>query len=180
MPLFNNFPYTNFHQMNLDFILKKVKIIDDLDATVQELTGKYNQVFNKVNELDQLYTSFASDMQRQFNELTASVNQTVSTATTNMFNFLTNELQRFERNINALGVRVSNVEQSLTTSIYMESPFTGETVPVQQVIYDLASLHTTDALTAAEYDAAELTAAAYDALQLTAYQYDWNGHSYIN
>ena len=180
MPLFNNFPYTNFHQMNLDFILKKVKIIDDLDATVQELTGKYNQVFNKVNELDQLYTSFASDMQRQFNELSANVNQTVSTATTNMFNFLTNELQRFERNINALGVRVSNVEQSLISANYMESPFTGETVPVQQVIYELASLHTTDALTAAEYDAAELTASAYDALQITAYAYDWNGKQYIN
>ena len=33
MPVFENFPYTNFHDLNLDWILNKVK---DLDKKVNE------------------------------------------------------------------------------------------------------------------------------------------------
>lgn len=58
---------------------------------------------------------------------------------------------------------------------YMNSPFTGEYVPITTVINELAFLHRSDALTASEYDVKELTADDYDTLQLTAYQYDWSG-----
>lgn len=57
---------------------------------------------------------------------------------------------------------------------YMISPFTGETVPLQEVIYDLAQLHM-GGLTAEEYDLKELTAEYYDSLELTAFNYDWFG-----
>lgn len=58
---------------------------------------------------------------------------------------------------------------------YMNSPFTGDYVPITTVINELAFLHRSDALTASEYDIKELTAQAYDDLMLTAYQYDWSG-----
>ena len=29
MPVFENFPYTNFHDLNLDWILNKVKALDE-------------------------------------------------------------------------------------------------------------------------------------------------------
>ena len=58
---------------------------------------------------------------------------------------------------------------------YMNSPFTGEYVPIVTVINELAHLHKADCLTASEYDALDLSAADYDAYDLTAFDYDWSG-----
>lgn len=62
---------------------------------------------------------------------------------------------------------------------YMYSPFTGDYVPITTVINELAFLHRSDALTAAEYDALNLIAADYDAEDITAYDYDWNGKTIL-
>lgn len=55
---------------------------------------------------------------------------------------------------------------------FMNSPFTGEYVPVSDVINMLANLHK-DGLTATEFDALALSATAYDNKKWTAYYYDW-------
>lgn len=62
---------------------------------------------------------------------------------------------------------------------FMYSPFTGDYVPIITVINELAFLHRSDALTAAEYDALQLTAADYDAEDITAYDYDWSGKTIL-
>ena len=61
---------------------------------------------------------------------------------------------------------------------YMLSPFTGEYVPLQEVIDKLAQFHM-EGLTASEYDAKDLTATAYDDLALTAFNYDWFANQLI-
>lgn len=62
---------------------------------------------------------------------------------------------------------------------YMTSPFTGETVRLEIVINELASLHKDDALTAGEYDALSIDADYYDSLDLTAFDYDWHGKTLV-
>ena len=62
---------------------------------------------------------------------------------------------------------------------YMYNPFSGEYVPISQVVLELSYLHQSDTLTASEYDLKDLTASEYDALDLTAYEYDWHGKSLI-
>lgn len=180
MPLFNNFPYTNFHEMNLDWLISKVKELEPLQASVNEIAGKYNTMYNKVVQLSTQFDEFASDMQDQFNQFAASAADYVTDAVNSMVTELTIFQDNIASRVSAVETRMDNVERTLVNSAYMDSPFTGEYVPVQEVIYQLASLHTTGALTASEYDAAELSASAYDALQLTAYEYDWNGSSYIS
>ena len=180
MPLFNNFPYTNFHEMNLDWVIKKVKEIDQISKTVNELLGKYNAMFNKVTDLSTEFDTFNAQMQAAFNQYKTETTAYINTVLDNFSVLLDQQSEYYDRQLNQMDTRLTNIENTVVRAAYMESPFTGETVPVQQVIYELASLHTTDALTAGEYDAAELTAAAYDALQLTAYQYDWNGSTYIS
>ena len=180
MPLFNNFPFTDYHQMNLDFILKQVRQIDELNRQVSELAGKYTDMYNKVTDLNALYTNFVEDVDQSitntFNILGQWLTDQVDVLNASVYAVLEQQ--------NALltdyGLRLDHMENTVAAAYYMESPFTGERVPMQEVIYQLASLHTTDALTAAEYDAADLTAAAYDALDLTAYAYDWNGATYIS
>lgn len=180
MPLFNNFPYTNFHEMNLDWVIKKVKEIDQISTTVNELLGRYNAMFNKVTELSTEFDSFNAEMHAAFEQYEQEADQYITSALDSFTTLLNQQAENYDRQLAQMNARLTNIENTVVRAAYMESPFTGETVPVQQVIYELASLHTTDALTAGEYDAAELSAAAYDALQLTAYQYDWNGSTYIS
>lgn len=62
---------------------------------------------------------------------------------------------------------------------YMINPFTGELVPLKEVIMSLVGLHRGDALTATEYDALDLDATTYDAYDLTAYDYDFSGKTLL-
>lgn len=55
MGLFEQFPYTNFHDLNLDFILKEIeKLIEEvkaLDVWSEEFTEKYNQLWDLYQDL---------------------------------------------------------------------------------------------------------------------------------
>lgn len=62
--------------------------------------------------------------------------------------------------------------------VYMYSPFTGEYVPVKDVVYKLAQFHM-DGLTAEGYDDKNLTADDYDNLNLSAFDYDWFANQLI-
>lgn len=50
MPVFENFPYTNFHDLNLDWILNKVKELDekvngDFDAVIESYVEEHLSQF---------------------------------------------------------------------------------------------------------------------------------------
>lgn len=55
---------------------------------------------------------------------------------------------------------------------YMYSPFTGQYVPIEQVVNQLADLHK-QGITAQVYDSRLVTAEEYDDLEIGAYEYDW-------
>lgn len=63
--------------------------------------------------------------------------------------------------------------------LYMIDPFTGNYVPLKDVIMSLVGLHRGDALTASEYDALDIDATTYDAYDLTAYDYDFSGKTLL-
>ena len=63
---------------------------------------------------------------------------------------------------------------------YMPDPFTGATVPVKQVVSELADLHRVYGLTASDYDALSLDASYYDNLSITAYDYDFHGATLVH
>lgn len=50
MPLFNNFPYSNLHELNLDWIISKLKDVDKAQITAQEANTLLNQVSGKADE----------------------------------------------------------------------------------------------------------------------------------
>lgn len=180
MPLFNNFPYTNFHEMNLDWLIRKVRELEPLQDSVNEIAGKYNDMYNRVVQLSAQFDEFSSDMQAQFDQF-ANAAADYITGRLDMAMDLLNVFRGvIAQRVADVEVRMDNVERTVVNAAYMDSPFTGESVPVQDVIYQLAGLHMTGAITAGDYDAAELTASAYDALDLTAYTYDWDASSYIS
>lgn len=57
---------------------------------------------------------------------------------------------------------------------YMNSPYTGQYITVQDVISQLVAQKKTNSLTAGIYDSLKLTAKEYDDKKVTAFDYDWN------
>lgn len=80
MGLFEQFPYSNFHELNLDWIIQTVK---DLDEKVNSIEDRiYNrakaytdeqvgQLRNEFNELVNEFVAFKTEVNQMFNQYTA-------------------------------------------------------------------------------------------------------------
>lgn len=169
---FERYPYTNFHDLNLDWIIQQVtewakewaqvkELIEKIDYDFQEFETRLRNVEVGEARLE----GIAARLEINYNNL-AQIVAGLQSLTEVMQQHITN-------NYEELDARVTELEETAVT--YMFSPFTGLYEPVTTVIGELAQFHLEDALTAAEYDALDLTASYYDAKVLTAYQYDSSG-----
>ena len=50
MPLFDHFPYSNLHELNLDWIISKLKDVDKAQMTAQQASDLLDQVSDKADE----------------------------------------------------------------------------------------------------------------------------------
>lgn len=174
--VFEHFPYTNMHDLNLDWIIKKVEGWSVEWAEVKEAYAEFAYDLSSIEaQLDQLQLT-ADDHTLQIQNLNGLVAQDMNDLhqlKTNLdaaFNTLDNILSNMEGRIEAI---------ETNATFYMYSPFTGQYEPLSQVIMELASFHLEDALTAAEYDALDMTAGYYDGKDLTAIQYDSSGKTLL-
>lgn len=201
--MINKYPYTNFHELNLDWIveemLKVSKDVETINKWKDEWTDEFEDIRTLIDDLNTKYTSLEAD----FNNLVTTVNTNFTILTnefTNKFNaqedkinllfekqkkevsdrldtFQTevrNTLNLMNSRIDAMNNRLNYVLDNLLDNVLMVNPFTGLKESVVNVINYLSSLHMVDGITANEYDLLELTATYYDGKELTATQYDIN------
>lgn len=80
MGLFEQFPYANFHELNLDWILKKIKELDEKVNNIEDRILKESNAYtdqqiaiirNEFNELEDEFIAFKSDVNAQFAAYTA-------------------------------------------------------------------------------------------------------------
>lgn len=213
MPLYDsnfpfNYPYTNFHELNLDWILAKVKELDSsvaevlawklswddtLNAITNELTileGRVNDLTSQqiafIQEINQKFADLAEQNRQEIADLIQSVDERFHildlqvTGRLDQQDVLINaEIQSMTGQITGLANELEQAILDLGSTFMVSNPLTGEQTTVQGAINALAALHALDALTAGAYDALALTASTYDAKGLTAYQYDFQGGNYL-
>lgn len=92
MGLFEQFPYTNFHDLNLDWIIKALKDLDEkvdtieeriteaaklyVDARIKEFVdGPMQDMQNQINALDKEMDSFQASVNKQFADYTAATDK---------------------------------------------------------------------------------------------------------
>ena len=177
--MFNEYPYTDFHELNLDFILKKMKELEgQLEIIKQEAieAATENAKAYVDEQLDSFYAEFDA-LKLQF----AVISNQVSTLT-NSFNAFTayveNEIQRIKDTVDAdiQGVLASTdqkisdakteIYENLATElakIKVINYFTGEKISVQDMFNYLAMLHVSDSI---DYDTMALRAKTYSQLAL--------------
>ena len=198
MGFINQFPYSDFHELNLDWLIKITKENQDQIAYL-------NEEFAKIEVLTEEH------IQQMINQSIAANNVAVYSAIEKVKNDLTDALNALNVDITArykaytdaqialqkiyidnqdtfyfeaaktysddnLNLAKLYTDNKVLTYTKMINPITGVYEDVRNVVDDIVSyFHTGDSLTAYEYDTLELTAQGYDNYQLTAYDYDFNG-----
>lgn len=187
----NQFPYTDFHEMNLDWLIQKTKqlqaemievqkVIHDIEILTEEqiiamieaaIANNNNQLYAKMTKLyEDITAEYQSYISNQINMLTVYVdNQDVH------YDLLAQGYAD-----QAYNNAKAYVDAEVLDYTMMINPVTGEYEDVRNVVTDIVTyFHTEDALTAGEYDTLELTAEDYDNYEITAYDYDFNGKTIL-
>ena len=203
----HKYPYENFHELNLDWVLSKInefqQNLDDLeervtqaaiaaakeyvDIEVADIRLDLANLHDEVDELNRNFTETVDQLQLQYN--------TFVTAVDNSINRLVHRIEDFEDEINAtvIGltalmdqkIAVNNeyildqVAQGLI-NLKVLNYFTGELVTVQNMFDTLAMLHLDNPITYTELANSNITYAQLAALNMTYSELAIKGNSFIN
>lgn len=191
MGLYEHFPYSNYHELNLDWLLSKVKeiqsSIDTINSWKETFSAQINaQISNLISEVNEEFTQLKADIEKEFTDYRTETDakfEAQRAETDKQFASLTDavnaRLTAFDGRIADIESKLHDIENNLPTLVHVTNPFTGMSDIIQNVINALADAQRGDALTASAYDALTKTAAGYDAYNITAVNYDFNGKSML-
>lgn len=187
MGFINQFPYSDFHELNLDWLLSTTK---DLKEKIQYLMEEFAKIEimteDQINAMiHQAITTNNIDLYNRMNQLKTDITleyKDYVDSSINLFKvYVDNQDVHYDElasnyALNAINVSEAYTDTKLVDYTYMINPITGEYDDVRNVVNDIVEyFHTDNTLTAGEYDALDLTAQAYDNYELSAFDYDFNG-----
>lgn len=177
MGIFNNYPYTDFHEMNLDWVLRILKEMDSrIDVLKDEIlreaieaTEEY--VDEKMADVLSEFADLKSDfivLQSNFNSLNAEFIQ-LRNETQNKLTQLENDIinavigvnQRTDLLLQNMYDQIFSDLSTQLSQIKVINYFTGEQVSVQDMFNYLAMLHLNDSI---DYDTMAYRAKTYTQL----------------
>lgn len=191
----NQFPYSDAHELNLDWVIKTVKILSDhVDALQEEMNQIEVMTKEEIESMIQLAinTEVYPKMEEQKNQITQEYQAYVQSRISDLTAYIDNINAELRIYIDNQDIYYHQIAQSYTDNALIEAkqytddkilnvtmminPITGEYDDVRNVVSDIVYyFHSDNSLTAAEYDALNLTAQAYDAYNLSAFDYDFHG-----
>lgn len=187
MDFIHKYPYSNLHELNLDWLIDETKkliaemqIVQETLAQIEILTE--DQIKALIN------SAIATNNIELYNRMLEYYNQ----VTNEYKSYCNNQIAQLKIYVDNQDVYYDNLAKSYADNALVQSktytdsqvlnytmminPITGQYEDVRNVVNDVVMyFHTENSLTAGEYDALDLTAGAYDAYDLTAYDYDFNG-----
>ena len=191
MGFINQFPYSDFHELNLDWLIKitkessaKISYLEEEFSKIEILTESYIQMM-----IDQAIASNNIQIAATLQELHAQITNEYQAYVQGRINQLTTYINNQDSHYDQLAQGYAAQAQANANAYtddkvlnytMMINPITGQYEDVRLVVDDIVSyFHTQDSLTAAEYDALDMTAGYYDGKQLNAYDYDFNGKTLL-
>lgn len=191
MGFINQFPYSDFHEMNLDWLIKQTKASMDAITKLQEQMAQI-EVLTEEQINAMINAAIASNNIILYNSMLELKNE----LTEAYKNYTNNQIAQLKIYVDNQDVYYDNLaksyadtalinakaytDQSVLDYTMMINPITGEYQDVRIVITDIFNnFLTNDSLTAGEYDALDLDAETYDLKELTAYDYDFNGKNLL-
>lgn len=180
----NKYPYTDFHELNADYLLKRLKKVEELLATIKE--DIESDVLAWVQEQLIPYEQQLNDLIAEVQNLERSTQETLEQYDTRINNFINQingeiveirtELINSINAVNALTdlkieqnniYLLNEITENVGDLFVVLNPFTGETITIQEMVDYLSAFHINDAI---DYDTMATRALTYtqvDALNIT-------------
>lgn len=177
MGFFDKYPYTDFHELNLDWLIGQMKALEEhVDNTYNELYNRLktdmeqyidDEIASILSEFTVLKQEFA-DLERDFATLSGVFDAYVLEINTKIANInarITAEIQGVNDRTDVLIASnnqfiIDTMSQQLRNMTVINF-FTGELVTIQDMFNYLAGLHLTDSI---DYDTMALRAKTYTQL----------------
>lgn len=180
----NKYPYTDFHELNADYLLQRLKTVEEKLDTIKE--DIESEVLAWVQTQLEPYEQQLNDLITEVQNLERSTEETLAQYDTRINNFINQvnaqiveirtELVNSIQAVNALTdlkieqnniYLLNEITQNVGDLFVVLNPFTGETVTIQDMIDYLSAFHINDAI---DYDTMATRALTYtqvDALNIT-------------
>lgn len=180
----NKYPYTDFHELNADYLLQRLKEVEEKLDTIKEdiesevlawvqtqlepYERQLNELITEVQNLERSTQEILAQYDTRINNFINQVNAQIVEIRTELVNSINavnalTDLKIEQNNIYLLNEITENVGDLFVVL----NPFTGETVTIQDMIDYLSAFHINDAI---DYDTMATRALTYtqvDALNIT-------------
>lgn len=187
MDFIHKYPYSNLHELNLDWLIDETrKLMSEMKAVQEILSQIEIMTEDQIKAL--INSAIATNNIEVYNKMLDYYNQ----VTNEYKSYCNSQIAQFKIYVDNQDIYYDELAKGYATTAQtnanaytddkvlnytmMISPITGQYEDVRVVVDEIvAYFHTEDSLTASEYDGFDLTATYYDSKDLTAYDYDFNG-----
>ena len=180
---FNHYPYTDFHELNLDWILGKMRELEELVANIKEdilaqakaytdeqiliIQGNLDAVNNDLQAFKVVINDKVDNLDAELTARLDALDQDVI----DLYQYIDNQIvisnaRTDQAIINAKEQIYEHMTEELA-KIKVINYFTGDLISVQDMFNYLASLHATDGITYDQINMRNKTYAALAALNLS-------------
>ena len=180
----NKYPYTDFHELNADYLLQRLKTVEEKLATIKEdiesevlawvqtqlepYERQLNELITEVQNLERSTQETLSQYDTRINNFINQVNAQIVEIRTELVNSIQavnalTDLKIEQNNIYLL----NEITENVGNLFVVLNPFTGEMVTIQDMVDYLSAFHINDAI---DYDTMATRALTYtqvDALNIT-------------
>lgn len=196
-PLFNNTaPYTDFHEMNIDWVLAKIKElearIDGIDESILSKTKEYTdeQLAGYQAQVDQLRADLQAQydaVERDFDRLQTSINVSlrqmeirIDELRADMIANINAVNERTDLAIEQNNVYILNELTHFLSGIQVLNALTGTEMSLQEMLNYLCTLHMVDAITYTALASKKNTYTQLAGYNMTYTQLAMNGNNIIH
>ena len=173
---FNKYPYTDFHELNADFLLQRMKNIEDQIANikeeiegeiftwVQEQLAPYQKQLDdliaEVKNLEETTEETLAAYDARINAFVLSVNNQLAQIRSDLVSSIqaVNDLTDLKIDQNNTWL-LNEISQNVGDLFMVLNPFTGTMVTIQSMVDYLSSLHINDGI---DYDTMAARALTYN------------------
>lgn len=192
---YNKYPYTDFHELNADFLLQRVKSIEEQIANIkEEIEG---EIFEWVQEQLAPYQEQLNQLIEEVEQLQEETEETLAAYDVRITNFI-NQINGALADIRAelvasiqavndltdLKIEQNNtyllnqISENVGALFQVLNPFTGTMMNIQEMIDYLSAFHIVDGIDYDTMNTRALTYAAFNALNITYTDLTLHGNTY--
>ena len=170
MTILHHSTYTNYHEQNIDEVMR---IIGGFDETLKTLNERYNDIIANYNRFDTRLSDFEIEVKKlrnQFSDFKTELNLNV----TNFKGELITKINTQNDKIDKLVADVNNRLQNLGENILIYNQLTGTYTTLSELMNAILALSRNGVYSLNELANLHINVQQFDDLHVSVYDFEWN------